>query len=556
LKPHKFQIALPHTAYCMNMTKTTSARRAKKREERRENDEDKDKKSGDEKEPMFSVPAASVSVSAVMGRTDAKSDSNNSQSTLRIRNGIEECLRIPIPVPVPVQVPSLSKKIIEKQFKNTKKTRSRLTIAEKFDNKNVGLGAAALTFQTAISDPRLPHGPIESHEELVRRQDRDHFLSRMFSTLTAAVMVFFVYLVTLETLMSVTLSIGLTIFWLQKGGTDETWEGSGMDWVILGFAVVTPITVTIQIAFARREKALYEINRIRSLSFQLYVSHNIWDWSKGEGRAKAMSEDEWLQHTDLVLEQLVGIGDELCRFLTLPTSSRSYHRMLKSGRNEAASIVEVAYCLLDSLYTQRIIKISHLTEKVKSMGLGASEVSRLRQYERFMGEAIEQLRMIKMYRTPQALRCFGRIFTLLLPSFYAPAFAQLALDLDSIAMGILAAILTPLLLTALFESMQLLEDPFVGWVSLDGIDVPEELEVLHYHQLINARCTFFPHADPFEEISKAAIVSASQVCLRKSHNGSEVAPMDGSSRMSHFALDATGGGDLVRSSRPNRRQNY
>ena len=214
------------------------------------------------------------------------------------------------------------------------------------------------------------------------------------------------------------------------------------------------------------------------------MGHAIWDWKSGKGRREAVDAEKWLQHTDEILEQLVGIGDELCRFLTLPTSSRSYHRMLKSGRKKAAGIVEVAYRLLDSLYTQRIIKLSLQTEKVKSFGLSGTEVSRIRQYERFIGEAVEILRTIKMYRTPQALRSFGRIFTLVLPAFYAPAFAQLALDLHSLAMGISFAVLTPLVLTALFESMQVMEDPFVGWVSLDGIDVNEELEILSFHQLI------------------------------------------------------------------------
>ena len=204
------------------------------------------------------------------------------------------------------------------------------------------------------------------------------------------------------------------------------------------------------------------------------------------GEDDQVSKDELLKHTDEVLEQLVGIGDELSRFLTLPTSSRSHLKMMKSGRVKAATIVEVAYRLMDSLYTQRIVKISKLSEKIKSQGLSATETSRLRQYERFIGEAIENLRMFKMYRTPQALRSFGRIFTLVLPPCYAPAFAQLAVDLHSLPNGIFFAILTPLLLTALFQTMQAMEDPFVGWVSLDGIDVPEELEILHFQQLISA----------------------------------------------------------------------
>jgi hypothetical protein len=257
-----------------------------------------------------------------------------------------------------------------------------------------------------------------------------------------------------------------------------------MDWIVLGFAVVTPLSVTITLAFRRRERALYEISRIRSFCFQIYLAHAIWNWDSGRGRDNAMNEEGWLKHTDKVLEQLVGVGDELSRVLTLPTSSRSYHRMIKKGRREAANIIEVSYRLFDSLYTQRIIKISKLSETLKDIGLAATEVSRIRQYERFIGEAIENLRMIKMYRTPQALRSFGRIFTLVLPCFYAPAFAQLAIDLNSISMGILFAILTPLVLTALFETMQIIEDPFVGWVSLDGIDVNEEMQILHFHQLI------------------------------------------------------------------------
>jgi hypothetical protein len=336
----------------------------------------------------------------------------------------------------------------------------------------------------------------------------------------------------------------------------DSWEGSGMDWIVLGFAVVTPLTVTITLAFQRRERALIEIARVKSFCFQIYLGHTIWDWESGNGRRKAMNQDEWIKHTDQVLEHLVGIGDELTRFLTLPTSSKSYHRMLKSGRRKAANIVEVAYKLLDSLYTQRMVQISILTEKLKAMGVSATEISRMRQYERYIGEAIENLRMLKMYRTPQALRSFGRIFTLILPAVYAPAFAQLALDLHSFAMGIIFAVLTPLVLTALFQTMQVIEDPFVGWVTLDGIDVNEEMEILHFHQLISARATLFPSASPFEATSKAAIVSKGAASIdgtmsnmggsrrhssyfSKSVGGGEGDGMDGTNRVSHFVLDGT-----------------
>ena len=115
-------------------------------------------------------------------------------------------------------------------------------------------------------------------------------------------------------------------------------------------AVVTPITVSIGMAFRRREQALYQITRIRSFSFQIYLAHAIWDWNGGDGRNNSyaskvgnvvtkISEEpgsehddddafitppesgyydnetnmaiSWLQHSDIVLEHLVGIGDEV-----------------------------------------------------------------------------------------------------------------------------------------------------------------------------------------------------------------------------------------------------
>lgn len=278
-------------------------------------------------------------------------------------------------------------------------------------------------------------------------------------------------------------------------------------------AVVTPITVSIGMAFRRREQALLFIARIRSCSFQMYLAHALWtNWVDGSNRTKCKNHGNstasaadhnhevvtnWLEHSDFVMDNLVGLGDELSRFLSLPTSSRTYHRMLNSGRKDAAEIVEIQYRLFDSFYTKRMTNLTMAAEKLKTTGLGATEVSRIRQFEQLIGEAIEGLRIIKMYRTPQALRAFGRLFTLVLPPLYAPSFAELAFDLHSLPMGIIFSFITPLCLTALFESMNVLEDPFVCWVTLDGIDSAEEFEVLHFHQLKNARDEIFPHAEPF-----------------------------------------------------------
>lgn len=207
---------------------------------------------------------------------------------------------------------------------------------------------------------------------------------------------------------------------------------------------------------------------------------------------------DWLKHSDEALFLLLGMADKLCHYLTLPCFSRARHRVTTKGRNEARRTAEVAYRLFDSLLTMDMAKFSYLTETLKRYGLPANEASRIRQWERFIGEAIEDLRMIKTYRTPQALRSFARIFTIFLPAFYSSDFCQLARNTNSLSLGLAFAVITSLSLTALFESIYILEDPFVAHLTLDGIDVQEELCVLHWYQLVNARGVIYPSAPKFQ----------------------------------------------------------
>jgi hypothetical protein len=295
---------------------------------------------------------------------------------------------------------------------------------------------------------------------------------------------------------------------------DSTWNGGSMDFVLLAFTLTAPISSSLGLAFQRRERALIAIADFRSWSYHLYLAHSLWDWTDEKGGRFHAEIDgvlvDWVEHCDAVMAQLIGIGDELSRFLSLPTTSRSRHRMTKQGRKEAARTIEVAYHLLESMSTQRMTRLVMYSERLKKIGLPATEVSRLRQYERFLSNVIEQLRTIKMYRTPQAFRSFARIFTLVLPPFYAPTFAQVAKDVNSLGLGVAFGIITALGLTALFESLQVLEDPFTAFLTLDGIDVHEELEVLHFAQLVNTRSLIFADAPPYPPGRRTALTSKNE----------------------------------------------
>ena len=104
-------------------------------------------------------------------------------------------------------------------------------------------------------------------------------------------------------------------------------------------AVVVPMSSSITFAFNRREQALLRISQFRSFTYQIYLAHSTWDWNDGTGRASA--DFDWVKHTDEVLVQLIGIGDEMCRFLTLPTSTGTRHRIMVAGHAEATQIMEV-----------------------------------------------------------------------------------------------------------------------------------------------------------------------------------------------------------------------
>ena len=125
-----------------------------------------------------------------------------------------------------------------------------------------------------------------------------------------------------------------------------------------------------------------------------------------------------------------------------------------------------------------------------------TQAARIRQWEITLLQAVEVLRVIKLYRTPQGLRSFARLFSIFLPPFYAPFYAQLAEDLNSLGTAIAFAVFTSLALTALFETVSQLEDPFVESSILDGVALERDLEDDFKPQLLALRRRFFPACGP------------------------------------------------------------
>ncbi|KAL7524127.1 hypothetical protein ACHAXR_001198, partial [Thalassiosira sp. AJA248-18] len=183
--------------------------------------------------------------------------------------------------------------------------------------------------------------PLEDDEKYARSKVERRPIVLVVIGYFTACKIFLYYLISLGSLFSIGATVGMTIYWYDRFSKDTANQLTGsMDWVLLGFAVITPLSLSVGIAFRRRERALIEIAKFRSFSFQLLLSHCIWDWGSPPDGGKAGTDIDWMEHADDVLSELISIGDELCRFLTLPTTSRSRHRMTKSGRREAARTAE------------------------------------------------------------------------------------------------------------------------------------------------------------------------------------------------------------------------
>lgn len=352
--------------------------------------------------------------------------------------------------------------------------------------------------------------------------------------LYSAFRLFGVLLISMETFVGCALTIGATLLAYYMSPkvavSEEQWDGT-LPTILLSFATVTPLIQSISMAFNRREAALRGLASYRSAMYHIYMAQASWDWGecgkKGGRRScventddlKSVQEVEevkeggdgseedtttlppkpidWLNHADNLLCQLIHLSDSLSHYLALPTASRTHHRATKLGEREAKTLVFTGRKIFALNAAGRIFMISQLTEALKYRGLPGNEASRIRQWEQYLSVSMENMRLIKEYRTPQSLRLFGRVFTLLLPPLYATSFAQIAIDTESIVFGCIIGAVTSLALTSLFEAVRQLEDPFARGFTFDGIDVTEELQVLAYEELMVARSMVFPDAEEF-----------------------------------------------------------
>jgi hypothetical protein len=197
--------------------------------------------------------------------------------------------------------------------------------------------------QTTIMKPIHP-STIEEDESKIRNHNSEmfdhtttfniHSILLLFVNTYSSVGIFALHLISYESMISILLSVGLTlyIYFSVLDGGDATssagmsFDGNTMSWVLLTFAVITPIGAAIQMVFSRREYALLQISTLRSTLVQLYNSYTIWGWDyqpygmdivRNNIHGRTKSNIDWLELSDIALREIFFICDDLTRYVPI-----------------------------------------------------------------------------------------------------------------------------------------------------------------------------------------------------------------------------------------------
>ncbi|KAJ9463362.1 hypothetical protein DIPPA_08802 [Diplonema papillatum] len=314
----------------------------------------------------------------------------------------------------------------------------------------------------------------------------------LFLDLFSAFAVMAKYVLTPETVFAVHNAVWSVILY--------NWYASdlaaNMTWTLVSFAIVFPMTLSITRAFVRRDAALSSLSNIRALMCNILIAHCMWNWvgsgKKYDGRTAPPvtpldKEDNTIaaSHRKDVLALLGRVIDAMRSYLLVPRKGRARHFYTVPGYREARWVTW-AEEEGGERATKLILRLHGATEVLKAAGLPANEASRINQYVYFVSREWENLRAVKEYRTPMAMRSFTRVVVHTLPILYAPYFLYLAkgasgeaenIEFACVFAGVMAVFMCGLLMV-----QTSLEDPFdarsIDTVKVD-VEMGRSLRMLH-----------------------------------------------------------------------------
>jgi len=237
----------------------------------------------------------------------------------------------------------------------------------------------------------------------------------------AAFRVFTKFLITAESVIVAAISVASTLFFVFYEVRGRR-MAVNLSWTFVSFAIIYPLTGSLDAAFRRREEALRQLALFKTNVLSFLQGHRDWDWGNN-GRSNLPEK-----HVDEVRWLCVSLVCDVRNYLTAPEVTRLVHLNTQHGRVVWTKGRRLQYAIGQRV-RETLQKISLTTEVLKYAGMPGNESARLRQFTKDAHNAWENLCHLKTYRTPMATRAFARVYILIHPIFWGPYYAQLVSDI-------------------------------------------------------------------------------------------------------------------------------
>eukprot|EP01006_Ploeotia_vitrea_P016782 TRINITY_DN47668_c0_g1_i1.p1 TRINITY_DN47668_c0_g1~~TRINITY_DN47668_c0_g1_i1.p1 ORF type:complete len:507 (-),score=17.05 TRINITY_DN47668_c0_g1_i1:115-1605(-) len=217
--------------------------------------------------------------------------------------------------------------------------------------------------------------------------------------------------------------------------------------------VIFPLAFAVQSAYQRREKALEDLSQLKGATLSLFLLYR--DWKDFTTFEEFESGKQFLFTTgDVILKMFNAV--------------RKYLIEKHEGRKQVE---------LRDVY-ETFGDISWLTETLRtSSTIPPPLFTRLIQDLQLMITSFEKLRIAADYRTPMAIRCYLKLFIVIMPIALTPYNAYLAQN--SKIVSVIASTIVPLSFLCLQNVQIQLENLFGSYHDDISLDYLENMEVIN-----------------------------------------------------------------------------
>ncbi|KAH9260256.1 hypothetical protein BASA81_001425 [Batrachochytrium salamandrivorans] len=224
-----------------------------------------------------------------------------------------------------------------------------------------------------------------------------------------------------------------------------------LDFTFLFTSMLYQFTFLSTVTFRRRDEALDHIGRIRTLMCQIQRGLLLWN------RSRPRPHPNFANEVNENLVQMTECCFMLLKLPTIPDFTRlkrdSYYRLAIRKRTQQLRI---------ELMKNHINVHLQLEACKQDNSVETHETTRLTDYARMLHVEMEQLQLLKEYRTPQSARDFQTVQLLLLPAVWGAYFSIIAADHATFAYSFLLALVSMFITLILVNLMRAMEDPFLS----------------------------------------------------------------------------------------------